>query len=576
MALDRPPQQEPVGIALRDYQRDSIAAINAAEDEGLRQLLTVLPTGAGKTIVFASVLQERIARGPALVLAHRDELIRQAADKIQMVDHRMPVGIWKAERNQWRAPIVVGSVQTLSRESRLKAVPPGHFRTIIIDEAHHATGPSYKRILKYLGAFDRDDVLTLGYTATPVSGLGSVFQKEVYRKEILDLILDGYLCDLRAKTVHLEADFSKLHTRNGDFVEEELEQLFREAGAPAVTVRAYREHAEGRKALVFTPSVATAYEMADEFTRQGIPADAIDGETPLARRQLLLKQFKSGAIRVLANCAVLTEGFDEPSIDCVIIARPTKSKVLYAQCLGRGTRLHPGKEDCLVLDLAGATLRHDLMSMAKLLDLDPKLTGKGETVPSVAKVARKQIEEKEREARRAGLLGLADELQRQLVAQNVDVFRRRATWVTTGQRFVLAVKEGYIVLQPKGADTYDVVKQARGKEDAVLATDLSLGYAQGVAEDWARREAPALSDPNAKWRHSAPSEKQIAAAQRMRIPEPENMTRGELSDAMTAAIARRQEKESHRKVFAAPQPCGACQRKFTQLFRGLCFGCYDQ
>lgn len=583
IGFDRPAAAEvPVLglLPLREYQQEALAAVNAGYDAGLRRMLEVMATGSGKTICFAHLIEQRRALGPALVLAHRDELIRQAADKIGMVDPGARIGIVKAEANQWRAPVVVGSVQTLQRANRLERIPPGTFRTIICDEAHHVAGAaSYRRILEHLGALaEGTPILTVGYTATPVDGMGKVFEREVYRKGILDLIVEGYLCDVQARAIHLEADFDKLHTRHGDFIDSELDDLFAEANAPLAVVRAYKEHVPGKRTVVFTPSVASAYEMVGAFESAGIPAAGIDGEVPTEERQRVYRLFREGKIKVMANCAVLTEGFDEPSIEAIVIARPTRSKVLYQQMIGRGTRLYPGKDHVMILDVVGATIRHDLASVPAVLGLETKDFAKGGG--SAVQAQKVALEGQRQRAIREGLQHDLTDAQRRLLSQEIDVFRRKAVWVTTGSKMVLSVGNGsWIALVPEGGgrETFNVVRQTRGEADAVIAAGMSLPYAQGVAEDHARRAAPALTDPTAKWRHAPPTEKQLQAAARLRIEGAGEMSKGELSDAMTLAIARLRDKDAVRKMYAAPAACRAeCGARFRVLFDGLCERCYDR
>ena len=361
----------PSSLALRPYQHEAIDEILAAISNGINRPLVSLPTGTGKTVVFAHLLAQRGGRG--LVLAHRDELLRQAADKLMLVAPGLNVGIVKAGENQVAAQVVVASVQTLSRPNRLEQLP-GDIETLVVDEAHHAVAPTYLRILEYLGAFNTNGPLCVGFTATPErgdgAGLGAVWQKIVYQKTILEMLLAGYLCDLRAVRVSVAVNLNQVRVRGGDYAEGELGRAMMHANAPAHVVAAYQEHAAGRKTLVFTPTVDLAHAMAESFESAGVRAEALDGQTPDEERRAILRRLHSGETQVVANCAVLTEGFDEPSIDCVIVARPTKSKPLYIQMVGRGTRIYPGKEDCLVLDVVGATSRHDLITASTIFDLD--------------------------------------------------------------------------------------------------------------------------------------------------------------------------------------------------------------
>src|SRR5712664_1720906 len=369
-AVAAPPMMR---LTPRPYQHEAVAALLAAAARGVQRPLLVLPTGTGKTIIFALLVQRR--GGRALILAHRDELIQQAVDKLHLVDPTLALGVVQAERDEHTAPIVVASVQTLSRRPRLARLVPD-FQTIVIDEAHHAPAPTYRRILEYCRAWRADGPLVVGVTATPERGdrqsLRQVFEGIVYQKTLVEMMQAGYLVDLRALQVLLQADFDTLRTQQGDFVEAELETLLLAANAPAQVLAAFQRHAADRKALLFTPTVALAYAMAATFRTAGIPAEALDGTTPLATRRAILRRLHTGETRVVANCAVLTAGFDEPSVDCIIIARPTQSAVLYQQMLGRGTRTYPGKTDCLVLDVVGVSTQHALHTAATLFDCEAR------------------------------------------------------------------------------------------------------------------------------------------------------------------------------------------------------------
>src|SRR5881409_2105394 len=367
-AVAAPPMMR---LTPRPYQHAAVAALLAAAARGVQRPLLVLPTGTGKTIIFALLVQRR--GGRALILAHRDELIQQAVDKLRLVDPTLSLGIVQAAHDELTAPTVVASVQTLSRRTRLARLVPD-FQTIVIDEAHHAPAPTYRRILAYCRAWPPGP-LVVGVTATPERGdrqsLRPVFDRIVYQKTLLEMMQAGYLVDLRAIQVLLQADFDALRTQHGDFVEAELETLLLAANAPAQVLAAFQTHAADRKALLFTPTVALAYTMAQTFCAAGIAAEALDGTTPLATRRAILQRLHTGTTRVVANCAVLTEGFDEPSVDCIIIARPTQSALLYQQMLGRGTRTYPGKTDCLVLDVVGLSTHHTLHTVATLFGCAP-------------------------------------------------------------------------------------------------------------------------------------------------------------------------------------------------------------
>jgi ATP-dependent helicase IRC3 len=511
----------PSTITLRDYQHEAVEAILAAPAQGYDRVLAAMPTGSGKTIVLARVIQRRPGR--ALVLAHRDELITQAADKILMVMPGADIGIVKAQRNEADAAIVVASVQSLSAK-RLATL--GAFDTIICDEAHHSVAPIWKRILTDLGAFERTDApLTLGVTATPERGdklaLGRVFQKIVFRRSLVWMIAKGYLSDVRAVQVHLKADFDALQIRKGDYIDSEVSDMLSEAHAPEMAARAYLEHAAGRRALIFTPTVALAYEMAAEFRRQGIVAEGLDGTTNPDERRDILARLRSGETAAVANAAVLTEGYDEPAVDCIVVAKPTRSRGLYCQMVGRSLRLFPGKTDALIIDLVGSTTRHDLVTSATLLGLDPKPRGLSLMQSATTRSALGQP--------------VKDELG-ELVTVKVELFRK-LTWVPlTGGRWTLSVPDGRIDLAGTEAG-WNVVRYPKGQPRKLLAEGVSLEWAQGIAEEEVRSEgAEWLTDPGAPWRKRPATDKQRTILERKGLWVPE-MTKGEASDALTRIFA---------------------------------------
>jgi superfamily II DNA or RNA helicase len=510
----------------RPYQYEAVAALLAATARGVRRPLLVLPTGTGKTIVFALLVQRRCGR--SLILAHRDELIQQAVDKLRLVDPTLPLGVVQAARDEHTAPTVVASVQTLSRRTRLSRLVPD-FQTIVIDEAHHAPAPTYRRILDYCRAWHPDGPL-VGVTATPERGdhhsLRQVFEGIVYQKTLLEMMQAGYLVDLRALQVLLQADFDGLRTQRGDFVDAELETLLLAANAPAQVLAAFQAHAGDRKALLFTPTVALAHAMAETFCAVGIAVEALDGTTPLATRRAILHRLHTGATRVVANCAVLTEGFDEPSVDCIIIARPTQSAVLYQQMLGRGTRTYPGKTDCLVLDVVGVSTHHTLHTTATLFACDVGRLARQSVLELLDRAVRQDTD--------APLTGT-------LHSTPVDLFARRALrWVQTRQgAWVLSLgsQHGTLRLRPDGPETWQVVQVRRDAEPVQLGDTLPLPYAQGLAEDYARHLGVArLVEVEAPWRQHPATEKQTGLLRKLGIATRTGLTKGEAAELLAAVL----------------------------------------
>ena len=442
----------------------------------------------------------------------------------------LPLGVVQATRDEPTAPIVVASVQTLSRRARLARLVPD-FRTIVIDEAHHAPAPSYRRILTHCRAWQPDGPLVVGVTATPARGDGQslqqVFDGIVYQRSLVEMMQAGYLVDLRAIQVLLQADFDALRTQRGDFVEADLETLLLAANAPAQVLAAFQAHAADRKALLFTPTVATAYAMAATFCAAGIAAEALDATTPLATRRAILQRLHTGATRVVANCAVLTEGFDEPSVDCIIVARPTQSLPLYQQMLGRGTRTYPGKTDCLLLDVVGVSTQHTLHTAATLFGCAP------------AALARQSVLEVL--DARARATQAAEPVDGTLHSTPVDLFARRALrWVQTRQGawvLSLGAQHGTLRLRPDSPETWQVVQVRRDADPLLLGDTLPLPYAQGLAEDYARHLGVArLVEAEAPWRQQPASEKQTALLHKLGVAVRAGLTKGEAADLLAAVL----------------------------------------
>jgi superfamily II DNA or RNA helicase len=355
-------------VTLRPYQEAAVRAAFDAWRDGLGRVVWSMPTGTGKTVAFAAVA-ERVLRscGRVLILAHREELIQQARDKLVAFAPWAAgsVGIVKAERDEWEAPCVVASVQTL-QGPRLERYAPEAFALVIVDEAHHAAAPSYRRILDHLGAPH-----VLGVTATPKRGDGvglhEVFARVVYSYGMQDAIREGHLCDIRQFAVETTTDLDAVATRDGDFVVGQLADTVNTPERNALVVKAFLERGPERKAVAFCVDVAHAQALAEEFRAWEVEAEAVWGAMGDEARAEALARFAAGELQVLCNCQLLTEGWDEPSVACVLMARPTKSRTLYQQAVGRGTRLCRGKPDLLVLDFVDATRRHNLVTTPDLL-----------------------------------------------------------------------------------------------------------------------------------------------------------------------------------------------------------------
>lgn len=359
------PAEAPVNpISLRPYQNEAKAAVLEQWEQGVQRTLLVLPTGCGKTIVFAKISEDCVKRGErVLILAHRGELLEQAADKIHKACN-LNCAVEKAEETSLGSfyRITVGSVQTLMRESRLARFLPDYFDTIIIDEAHHAISDSYQRILQHFSG-----AKVLGVTATPDRGdmknLGQVFDSLAYEYTLPRAIREGYLCPIKALTIPLDLDLTGVSVQAGDFRAADLDTAL-DPYLYQIADEMLRNCAD-RKTVVFLPLVKTSQKFRDILNERGFHAAEVNGNSD--DRAEILRDFDDGRYNVLCNSMLLTEGWDCPSVDCVIVLRPTKVRGLYCQMVGRGTRLSPGKKDLLLLDFLWHTQRHELCRPAHLI-----------------------------------------------------------------------------------------------------------------------------------------------------------------------------------------------------------------
>lgn len=382
-------------MELRKYQEEAREAIHSEWDDGNLRTLLVLPTGCGKTVVFAKIAEDCVKSGErVLILAHRGELLDQASDKIYKTTG-LSCSVEKAEQTclgSWNR-ITVGSVQTLMREKRLSAFDNDYFNTIIIDEAHHAISDSYAKILEHFC-----DAKVLGVTATPDRGdmrnLGSLFDSLAYEYTLPKAIKEGYLSPIKALTIPLKLDLTGVTTQAGDFKASDLGTAldpYLEQIAAEMT-----KYCFNRKTVVFLPLIKTSQKFRDILNGYGFSAAEVNGGS--SDRAQTLHDFDVGKYNVLCNSMLLTEGWDCPSVDCIIVLRPTKVRSLYSQMVGRGTRLSPGKDHLLLLDFLWHTERHELCRPAHLIcendEVAQKMIKNAEETPCVAV----DIEEAENQA----------------------------------------------------------------------------------------------------------------------------------------------------------------------------------
>ncbi|MCD8021495.1 MAG: DEAD/DEAH box helicase [Lachnospiraceae bacterium] len=358
---------------LRPYQIEAKQAVISEWEHGHQKTLLVLPTGCGKTVVFASVTENQVSKGHrVLIMAHRGELLTQAADKLRTASGLDSV-LEKAESSSLGSfiPVTVGSVQSLAQEKRLARFPQDYFQDIIVDEAHHCLSDSYKRVLEHF-----PDANVLGVTATPDRGdmknLGEYFDSKAYEYSMTDAIRDGFLVPIKAQMIPLELDIHGVGISSGDFsageigcaLEPYLEQIAQEMV----------HYCQGRKTVVFLPLIATSQKFCQMLNDVGLSAAEVNGNSD--DREQVLTDFENGRYDVLCNSMLLTEGWDCPSVDSIVILRPTKIRSLYQQMVGRGMRLSPGKDALLLLDFLWMTARHDLCRPSALLSKDEIIAAK--------------------------------------------------------------------------------------------------------------------------------------------------------------------------------------------------------
>lgn len=506
-------------MKLRPYQQQLVDGMLAEWQGGARRIAAVMATGGGKTPTAMSVAEMSVAAGrPVLWLAHRTELIDQAIDKAEQVAPGRRIGRLQGTVKQYRAEIVVGSVQTASTKATLPLLKTRQWGLVVVDETHHVTADTYVRILRELRAFELDGPLVLGVTATldrsDGRALGEVFESIVEpRIGLIDLIRhpEGpYLVPPRGVRVKIQGlDLDRVARTAGDFRGGALGAAMSAAMAPQKIVEAWVEHAKGCPTIAFLPTVAVSIEQAQAFNDAGYAAVHLDGETPAADRAAALDAYRRGEIVVLCNVGLFTEGTDLPSTSCVILGRPTSSSTLYQQMVGRGLRLYPGKRFCWILDVTGVTSRHKLATLASLGgapgpeempdDLLLYELDDDEVLPEAVVDDRDESDTGDAEP-----IEYADGL---LAHELVDLFgEAHSTWLRTpgGRWFVPAGSQGFVFLVPAmsgAADRYDLRWHTfeRGHEGLIQA-DMEIGYAMARGDEFVAERPMWQAQRDAPWR----------------------------------------------------------------------------
>ena len=530
-------------LPLYPYQEDCLDAIFTAL-KTQRSTAVELATGMGKTVIF-SHLVSRWKHGKPLVLAHTDELVTQAEKKVRRIAPHLNVGVVKAERNEMDADVIIGSVQTLRRRTPLAGIG-----LVVTDECHHAQSPTYKRI------YAQYDVPHVGFTATlsrtDGKPLGEIYESVAFVRSTPWAVRKGILANPVAYRVQVpDLNLSGVRGRH-DYREEDLGEALVTSMAPELIVKAWREHADGKKTVLFAPTVESARVFAAAFG----DAEVIHGGMSLEERRLVLKRHREGDFPVLANCMILTEGYDDPSIECVIIARPTKSKGLYIQMVGRGLRTFPGKTHCIVLDVTG--VEHNLCSLADLSTKPVKEVRDGQSLTG----AEDEFD--------AGV-GVEEDPEHYYTGpvevREFDLLASQSNrcWLKTrgGVYFMRAGEDAYVWLRPTLDGDYVVAWAQHSRRVARFACchgskecrcgkgsssrgasseysgDLAMAMAWGedLAVDMGADPFETLSKKAAPWRRKRPSEKMTSFADSLRVRVLPTDSAGVLSDRIDRKIA---------------------------------------
>ena len=528
---------------LRPYQSQAVDSVLAywGQDHpsGRWTPVVVLPTGTGKSTVIAKLATQARSMGLTVaMLAHRRELLDQMTASVGLVEPGgQAVGIVQGERNQDPgAAIVAASFQTLQSQARLDGIGPRD--VVLVDEMHHSTAPTYMKILDNLGVTNPDParpVFACGFTATADrqdGGLGQVWDSVVFERSLVWAIENNYLVKPHGLTVVLpDLDLSSVTVRAGDYAPGELEEAM--SASTETTVAAILTHAASRRHIIFAAGVDHAEELAGALTAHGIPAAAVTGDMTTEQREAVYSRYRSGQLQAMVTVQVLTEGADFPMCDTVVMARPTRSQTLYSQMVGRAVRLYEGKNDALVLDLAG-TVRD--MSLITLSNLSPELGTRRVSVDSQEDPGQEEPVTRERKQR----IGAVDLEDWDLVAASLTEY----AWLRTprGIRFLDAGDGVLVFLWPEEAGTFSVGLMHSPPwpdVDGFSSPGLELEAALAAAEELATKygSPPKRSAP---WRRKGkPSEGQLRMAHTLGIPNAADKTRARLSDDISTTLAAR-------------------------------------
>ena len=564
-------------MKLRPYQGEAWSAVETAWAAGTLRPAVLLPTGMGKTVIFASMAHAAVTerRERVGIIVHRDELATQTMEKLHDIDPTMNVGIVKAERDEWNADVVILSVQTLARTSRLTRIPPRWFQMLIVDEAHHAAADSYVRALDYFGVSIPAPIAikawggaptpnrltptvvgatkAVGFTATmsrdDSRGLGDIWDSIAYSKDILWGIRNGYLVDVSGRAITVDGlDLTKVVRRGGDMTDGSLGDALENSDAVHVVAAEYIDHASNpdgtlRPGIAFWPTVRVAELFTEAGNAAGIRTATVIGTTPKEERTLVYKRYREGDLDMISSVGVLTEGFDMPKAEVAVIGRATEVQGLYVQMVGRILRPYPGKARALVLDVTGVTSRMRLAGLADLSSSVDEVRDDESLTDAEERERTGRIKPKRSTTTVDGERGFDD----------VDLFQQsRAAWLKTYKGvWFIQTKNSLYFLWPDDEATarsesgeekwhigFSLANRTRGGK--YLQSGMSLDYAMSIAEQFATDEDPMIASRSSSWRKKGgkASEAQTGFAASMGL-DVSKMTKNDASNAISIHIVSR-------------------------------------
>ena len=467
-------------MQLKPRQQQAFDAVFAALDRGVDRQLVALPTGVGKTVLAAHIAKQF---DRVLFLAHRQELIAQTAKTMAIVDPGRTQGRIEQGTHDLAGQFTIAMLPTVHR--RLQKIPPDSFDAVILDEAHHACSKTFREVLDYF-----QPKLRLGLTATPERldglALSNLFSEISYSMTLADAVNENLLVPPSAIQCLTSVNISAVHTRGGDLAEDELAALVDDPARNAFIAQKYLEHCAGRRAIAFCVNIQHTQNLVEAFTAVGVKAEWIGGNDPL--RSEKLERFSNGEFQVLANCQILTEGFDDCGVDAILLCRPTKSRSLYCQMLGRGLRLNPGKDNCRILDFVDVAGKHSLMSAWKFF---------GHTAPPANEMPLGIGDEPRKKESRVAAIDLERPINLFLPPEIPDSFAYgSAPWhrePATAKQLGFLEAQGYDI-----ADNDFTRGQASALISAMPASTGQLRWLQqlnfDVSVDWTRQQATIALD----------------------------------------------------------------------------------